>query len=260
MMIDFTVFDESGRHVKSMTMPDLENAELNTDPAHYLVEGQYDEDSWFDGTEVLPRPTIPTPVVTGREIHFASFPPGLTVTAWDQYTVGEHMTSVPATTGAVPVTSSIWFSEPSRYLIEFEADFPWIPLTLELDLGADETPDWEQPWVVILDNKPGRAAFLQSVREATSIDRLTFLRRVVAENWLQPADAEVLAAGGIPEIVENALVSIDPDQVFDARLQWSASYIVGRMDPLVVAVMDYFQVGHHDLDRIFGVTPYEVTP
>lgn len=130
--MEFSAFDETtGEIVMAMEVPEVENALENLASGQLLIGGYYDGAVWYVGPEGDPilRPTIPAPVQEGQLLTWETPPPGLTALVYDLWTEPPHQL---AETPLSAPDCGIFFVEAGAYRLDLTADFPWLPLSMEV--------------------------------------------------------------------------------------------------------------------------------
>lgn len=117
-------------------------AETNTppppNPGEIVVETSEDalpETHYYNGSAIVTRPTIPEPQVIGGDDHlrgWASPPPGLRAKVYDTY--GEPPILLIDTPLSAPDCALYLVQGGVDYLIELTADFPYLPISVNVSL------------------------------------------------------------------------------------------------------------------------------
>lgn len=136
----------------------------------------------------------------------------------------------------------------------FEDDAP-VPIperpsdTAVFDYG---TKAWIEPFTAeeLLDQK----------RAVATLDRFTFCSRCREKSIISAADALVLGRGEVPPDIRAILDQMDDADTFAAELRWAAMSTVGRIDPLITAIMSKSGIPDAMLDHIFNIYPYTHDP
>ena len=158
-MTFYTIYDSEGRFLGNLETLDLDNALLNIEPGQQLGEGQHGPETWFNGTEVALRPTVPTPTITGRRIVFDTPITGLTVEALDT-----NWGSIPLTPEPVPLGQHLWIEDQDNFVLIFDAPFPYLPLTLSQYWEGEVEPSGPE-WVFLGIDEQAREDYLEAYRE-----------------------------------------------------------------------------------------------
>ena len=132
MSLVFTAFDPAtGAVISNMTASTLDDALLNLGPGHLLIEGFHDGETHYIAGGNVPtlRPTIPAPAQEGQLLTWETPPPGLTALVYDLWTEPPHQL---AETPLSAPDCGIFFVEAGAYRLDLTADFPWLPLSVEV--------------------------------------------------------------------------------------------------------------------------------
>lgn len=172
MSFYYTVFDSQGLWLKSLHVPSLEDALLNTEEGDILVESTYTEAYYYNTATETPelRPTMPMPTITDQAVAFADpVPPGLTAQFWDFTHGGYEMTNGPTT---VP-DGKLWIVTSGRYVVEFVADFPYLSTLYEYNFVGNQPSGGVSPtdWLII-DIKPAERAAWLELRKTEGLARV----------------------------------------------------------------------------------------
>ena len=131
--MQFTVFEKTtGRIGLKMEVPSADDAIANLQPGQLLVEGLYDGAAWYiaAGGTPTPRPEIPQPAQDGNFLRWPDPPPGLRSKVHDLWIDPPHLlVDTPLT---APDCGLHLPEAGAGYRIDLSADFPWLPITLEV--------------------------------------------------------------------------------------------------------------------------------
>ena len=130
--MQYSIFDEAnGKILMAMDVPSLDDAIANLQPGQLLVEGWYDGATHYVfGGAITPRPSIPQPVEDGNFRRWSDPPPGLAARVYDLWIDPPHL--LVDTPLSAPDCGLHLAQGGAGYRIDLTADFPWLPITLEV--------------------------------------------------------------------------------------------------------------------------------
>lgn len=137
MTVTYSIFDlTNGKYRRTIEAPDWDNIAINYDAGTEIaVEGICTDAEYYNGSAIVTRPTIPEPQVIGGDDHlrgWASPPPGLHAKVYDTY--GEPPILLIDTPLSAPDCALYLVQGGVDYLIELTADFPYLPITVNVSL------------------------------------------------------------------------------------------------------------------------------
>lgn len=131
--MQYSIFEEAtGKILMAMEVPTIEAAMDNVQDGQLLIEGWYDGATHYVTPDDEPalRPTIPQPVEDGNFRRWPDPPPGLTARVFDLWIDPPHLlVDTPLT---APDCGLHLAQGGAGYRIDLTADFPWLPLTVEV--------------------------------------------------------------------------------------------------------------------------------
>jgi len=90
------------------------------------------EDHYYDGVAIVPRPTIPEPVQSGRLFSWADPPEGLSARVYDLWIEPPHL--LIDTPISAPDAGLYLVEAGNDYRIDLTASFPWLPRSMEVSV------------------------------------------------------------------------------------------------------------------------------
>lgn len=132
---------------------------------------------------------------------------------------------------------------------------------IEVDPAA--VPEWATDWPEAGVAGPGWRADgrdftapdvdLRPLRATTSVSKREFCLALLDSDVFDIEEVEAIASGKWPEALQDFLLVLTPRQVASLRIEWAASSIIERMNPVVLTLASYLSLRDELVDTLFGI-------